>query len=358
MKVISKYILKEIIRIFLLCQLIFILLFLVIDFIQKINTFIKAEVPLTTTLAYFLYKIPFYSENMIPVATMISIIVVICLMKKNMEIMAMKASGMDILKVFMPVIFISIILSLFSFFLSESIIPFTNSRQNEIWEVQVKKHSPEGFYGSTQIWYKSKNNIYWIKYFDAKTKTMKGPTFYLFDDQFHLTEKIKGKTCQWKNGVWEIKNAVIQKLKSDGTYSLKKLDRILFKIPETPATFIRKMKEPEDMNYAELKKHAERARAEGYDNTADLVNLYSKISFPFITTVFAILAIPIGLWQKLSGVPLSVAIGMAAGFLFWVVMGFADALGIAGILPPILSAWTANILFMLVGTNLLMNIKK
>ena len=181
MKVISKYILKEIGRVFLLCQCIFILIFLVIDFVQKIDNFVKAEVPFSYTLAYFLYKIPFIVQQMIPVAMMISIIIVICLMKKNMEIMAMKACGLDILKVFMPVIFFSLVLSLFSFFLSEAIIPYTSSRQNEIMEVKVRKRTPDSFYGSTQIWYKSKNNIYWIKHFDVKTKTMiiKGKVIFL-----------------------------------------------------------------------------------------------------------------------------------------------------------------------------------
>ena len=358
MKVISKYISKEIIRIFLICQFIFILLFLVIDFIQKLDSFIEAQVPFSLTLTYFLYKIPFIVEQMIPVATMISIIVAVCLMKKNMEVMAMRACGLDILKVFMPVIFIAFILSLFSFFLSEAIMPYSNSRQNEIWEVEVKKQTPAGFFGGTQIWYKSKNNIYWIKHFDAKTNTMDEPTFYLFDDQFHLTKKINGETCKWENGIWEIENARVETLEKDDTYSIKKVDRILFNIPETPDTFIRNMQKPEDMSYTQLKKHAEKIRAEGYDNTADLVNLNRKIAFPFISVVLAILAIPIGLWDKSHGIPLSITIGIGTCFLLWVAMGFSDALGLAGILPPLLSAWAANILFALLGTNLLMLIKR
>ncbi len=358
MKILTKYISKEIVRIFLLCQFIFILLFLVIDFVQKIDNFVKADVPLFSTLAFFLYKIPFISEQMIPVAMMISIIFVICLMKKNREIMAIKASGLDILTVLKPVFIISVIMSLFSFFLSEAIIPYSSSRQNRIWEVEVKKQSPAGFYGGTQIWYKSKNNIYWIKYFDSKLKTMNEPTFYLFDDQFSLIQKINGESCRWVNDTWEIKNAKIQSLESDNSYSLKKMDHLPFKILETPDTFTRRMKKPEDMTYTQLKKHAEHVKAGGYDNTTDMVNLYRKIAFPFVSIVLAIYAIPIGLWEKINGIPLSITIGIAFCFLLWVTMGLSGALGLAGTLPPFISAWTANILFSLVGINLLMNLKK
>jgi lipopolysaccharide export system permease protein len=357
MKTITKYVSKEVMKIFILCQFIFILLFLVIDFIQRIDNFIKAGVPFSTTITYFLYKIPFITEQMLPVAATISVIVVICLMKKNREIMAMKACGLDIFKVFNPVIFISILLSIFSFILSDAIIPFTSSRHNKIWEVDVKKREATGLIGSTQIWYKSKNNIYWIEYFNAKTKTMEEPVFYFFNDQFILTKKIKGETGRWVNNRWVIENARIQTLENDD-YRIEKIDMLSLNIPETPEMFIKKIKKPEDMSYAQLKRYAEKVRAEGYDNTAELVNLNKKLAFPFIAAVLALIAIPIGLWEKINGIPLSITIGIAACFLLFVVMGFARALGLTGTLPPFLSAWTANILFSLLGVNLLMNIKK
>lgn len=352
MKVITKYVLKEVIKIFLLCQLIFNLLFLVIDFIGKIDKFIEAEVPLTLTLSFFLYKIPFITAMMIPVATMISIITVISLMKKNMEIMAMKACGLNLLKVFQPVIFFSLILSLISFFLSEVIVPYTSTRSNEIMAVEVKKQSQASF----QEWYKSKNNYYWIKHFDIETQTINNPTFYFFDDQFHLTKKIYGETCKWEDGEWKLENVIIQT--RDDDYKPRIKSGITLKIPETPDTFIKKMKKPEDMRYFQLKKHAEKVKAEGYDNTTDLVELNLKLAFPFISAVLSLIAISIGLWEKINGIPLAITIGIGSLFSLFLVMGSAKTLGFAGTLPPFLSAWTANILFILLGCNLLMNVKK
>ncbi|NLD35577.1 MAG: LPS export ABC transporter permease LptG [Desulfatiglans sp.] len=358
MKVITKYIVKEVIKVFIMCQFIFILLYLVIDFIQKIDNFVKAGVPFSSTIAYFLYKIPLITDQMIPVATTISVIVVICLMKKNREIMAMKACGLDIFRTFTPVIFISIILSVFSFILSDAIIPFTSSRQNEIWNAEVKKRDPSGLSGSTNIWYKSDNNIYWIEYFDAKSQTMKGPVFYFFNDQFILVKKIKGETGRRVNNRWEIEKAKVQTLAGENDYRFERLDQVSIDIPETPEMFIKKIKKPEDMSYGQLKRHAQKVRAEGYDNTADMVNLYRKLAFPFITAVLALIAIPVGLWEKINGIPLSITIGIAACFLLYLIMGFARAIGLAGVLPPFLSAWTANILFSLAGINLIIYIKK
>lgn len=358
MKVITKYISREFIKLFILCQFIFILLFLVIDFIQGIDNFIEANVSIRNTLIYFLYEIPFITVQMIPVATIISAVTALCLMKKSREIIAMKACGLNILTVCKPLIVISILISISSFLLSEIIVPFTSSRNDKTWKIKIKKESPASFYGNTNIWYKSGNNIYWIKYFNVITKTMQDPVFYLFNNQFQLIKKIEAEKCVWKNGVWVVENGVMQTWKHDDTYRVSKFKSILFKIPETPATFTQRMKEPENMTYNQLKKHAEKVKAEGYDNTSDLVDLDFKLSFPLISAVFILIAVPIGLSKGITGIPLSVTIGISICFLFYVIMGFSRSLGLAGILPPLLAAWSPDVLFILIGTNLLMNVKK
>ena len=354
MKVITKYISKQIISIFLLCNFIFILLYLVIDFVQKIDDFVEAGVPLVLTLSFFLYKIPSMVMEVIPAATMISIVVVICQIKKNKEIMAMKACGINLHKAFQPIILISLLISIFSFLLTEITVPYTSTRSNEIMEIEVKKRPQASF----REWYKSKNSIYWIKHFNQETKTINDPVFYFFDDQFNMIRKVSGETCRWLGDVWEVENAKILILEKDGNYSPIEQTPYILKIPETPETFINKKRKSESITYAELKKHAEKQKAEGYDNTADMVNLYMKLSYPFMCVVFSLIAIPLGLWEKINGVPLAVTLGMLTIFLLMVATGYSQAFGLAGRIPPLLSAWTANILFSLFGIYLLMNIKK
>jgi lipopolysaccharide export system permease protein len=95
MKVLTKYISKEFIRLQLLCQIIFVFLFLMIDFVQKIDNFMEAEVTqVVVILSFFLYKIPYILVQMIPVATLISVIVLFRIMKNNREILAIKACGL------------------------------------------------------------------------------------------------------------------------------------------------------------------------------------------------------------------------------------------------------------------------
>jgi lipopolysaccharide export system permease protein len=47
-----------------------------------------------------------------------------------------------------------------------------------------------------------------------------------------------------------------------------------------------------------------------------------------------------------------VGIGTVIGFSYWVVLGLANSLGQTGTLPPMIAAWSANVVFLLVGLAL------
>ncbi|MFC1531982.1 LPS export ABC transporter permease LptG [Thermodesulfobacteriota bacterium] len=358
MNVLSRYFYREFLKLFILCQIIFLSLYLVIDFVQKIDNFVEADVSKGVIFSYFFFKSPYITIQMIPVATLISIIVLFCLMKNNNEVMAMKACGLDVLRISQPIIIISLLISIFTFIFSELIVPYSSSKSNEIWDIEVEKQDPTRFYGSDQIWYKSSNAIYWIRHFDNDRKIMQNPTFFFFDNDFRLIKRIDGKRGIWKDGVWKIEEGIIQMAQKDGDYKSTKFHELLLKIAETPDTFVRRIKQPEDMSYQQLKRYSDRVRSEGYDNTRYLVDMNIKVAFPFISLVLAILGIPIALLLKTGGIPLAVAIGVGLSFLYMVTMGISRSFGLTGILPPLLSAWTANLVFILFGVYLMMYIDR
>jgi lipopolysaccharide export system permease protein len=358
MKTLQKYIYKELIGLFILCLFIFLSLFLVIDFIQKIDNLTEAGVSKGVMFFYFYYKIPYITVQMIPIAMLISVIVLLFLMKKNNEVMALKTGGIDILKVSKSVIIISLLICIITFLLYELVVPYSSTKSNEIWDIKVEKQDPARFYGSNQIYYKSSDAIYWIEHFDGVRKVMENATFYFFDKDFRLVKKIDAKRGIWIDGVWKIEEGVMQVLQDDGDYRLSKFTDLLLEIAETPETFARRVKEPEDMSYQQLKKYAETVKSEGYDNTEYLVDMNLKLAFPLISFVLALIGIPIAFELRIGGMPLAIAAGVGLCFIYLFGMGFTRSLGLSGILPPLLAAWTINLIFILFGVYLIMNLKR
>ncbi len=358
MKVFHKYIFQEYIKLFILCMIIFLSIYLLIDFLQRIDNFIESNVSKGIILSYFLYKIPLILVQMIPVGSLISVIILFSLMKKNNEIVALKTCGLDILRLSGIMITISLFIGIVTFLLSEVIVPYTSSRSNEIWNTDVEKYNPGRFFGINQIWYKSQNSIYWIRHFDSQKNTMESPTFYFFDDAFRLIKRIDGKRAVWIGGLWKIEGGIIQERIADDNYALSKFEELFLEMPETPKTFIRGIKRPEDMSYQQLRHYAKKVGQEGYDNTRYLIDMHFKFSHPFISLILALIGIPIALWVKKGGTPLAVSIGVGICFILMAAMGFSRSFGIAGILPPILSAWVANLIFLLFAVFLLIRLER
>jgi lipopolysaccharide export system permease protein len=359
MNVLTKYISKEFIKLQIFCQIIFISLYLIVDFVQKIDNFIEHKVTNARVIvSYFLYEIPHIVVLMIPAATLISVIILFRLMKTNRELMAIKACGLNIINLSQTVLIISLFISLFTFIFSESVVPYASSKSNQIWDIEINKQDPTKFYGSDSIWYKTTDAIYSIKHFDSVKKIMEDPTMYFFNGDFKLVKRIDAKKAIWQDGAWRLVDCVIQEIQADGDYSTKKYKALPLSIHETPETFQKRVKKPEEMSYSQLKEYSETVKSEGYDNTEYLVEMGVKIAWPLISFILTLLGIPIALELKAGGIPLAVASGMGLCLLYYVISSISSALGHSGILPPFLAAWTANLLFTFVGIYLMMTVEQ
>ena len=363
MKILSIYLAKEFTKLLILCQIIFVFIYLIIDFVQKIDNFIHAQVSAAIMLNFLIYKIPLIFTQMLPVATLISVIIMFSLLAKRNEFTAMKVSGLDIFRVTQPIFMSAVLLGMICFLLTELVVPYTSSRSNEIWDIEVEKRNPTLFHGINQKWYKSSDAIYWMRHFDYADQALQHPTFYFFDDSFRLIKIIAGEKAVWIGGKWHVEQGTIREFGSDGEQHTERFVSLqLLSVKETPETFLRsfgeKERSPEDMSFWRLKRYAERVIMEGYDNREYVVYMNYKIAFPFIILIMVLIGIPISMRLENKGTSLAVSLGVCFCFLYYIVLVFARSLGLSGILPPTLSAWLADLIFFFFGVYLMMKVER
>lgn len=357
MNVFTRYFCRELLKLLVLTLTIFLAIYLIIEFVQKLDHFLEVQAPIELMMVYLFYKMPYIIVQMTPVAMLISVIVMFCIMKKNNEIMAIKACGINVIGLSKPILAVSFLVAVATFLFSELVVPHASSRSNKIWDFEVKKKDQARFYGHKYIWYRGADSLYLIRNFDSKKNVMDDLTFYFFDKSFQLIKRIDARKGIWTGQNWKIQEGMIQEANEDGGYSLTRFAEIYLNLPEDPEAFIRPVKRPEEMSYWQLKRYAERVQLEGYDATEYLVDMNVKLAFPLINLVMVFLGIPIALGLKKGGTPLAVSLGVGVCFLYLTNLGFARSLGLSGLLPPILSAWAANVVFFFLGAYLMMRLE-
>lgn len=357
MVTLTKYFCKEFLKLFFFCHVIFLVIYLTVDFIQKVDDLIEAHASAGAIFGYFLYKVPYVTTQLVPVAALLSVIIMFSIMKKDNEIVALKACGVSVFRFSMPVIMAALGLAVLVFVFSETVVPYASTKSQEIWATEVKKKGQERIYGRGHIWYKAENGIYWIRHFDGENLVMTAPTFYFFDDSFHLVKRVQAWKAFWEKDRWILKDGVEQKAGKAGDYVIRTFKEMDLVLPERPDVFLRPAKRPEEMSYGQLKRFAEDIRLEGYNPRKYMVELNLKLAFPLITLIMVMIGIPISLGIKRGGTPLAVSLGIGLCFCYLVTLGLSRSLGFSGTLPPGFSAWLANIVFFLFALYMMMRVE-
>jgi lipopolysaccharide export system permease protein len=150
---------------------------------------------------------------------------------------------------------------------------------------------------------------------------------------------------------------VLRRVASQNRITSEPFATRLLPMPENLEDFIvQKQNAPDTMSFLELRAYVSKLREGGHRVNRYLVQLYSKLSFPLVHVIMALVAIPFALVSPRSGgraMGIGVAIVIAVGY--WIVHSVAIAFGQADLLPAALAAWTANIIFAGIGTALFLS---
>lgn len=127
-------------------------------------------------------------------------------------------------------------------------------------------------------------------------------------------------------------------------------------INEPPAYFKKEVKQSSEMNYEELRRYIHDLQQGGFDVVRLKVQLQKKFAFPFIALVMAVLAIPFSLSASKRGAITSVAVAVGIAVVYTVVSNLFEAMGNVSQLPPVLAAWSPDLIFGLTGGYLILKV--
>jgi lipopolysaccharide export system permease protein len=350
LKKLDRYIISNVVKIFIITQIAALALSLIIEFFERMDAFTASFRNFSMALFYLALRTPHYFNLILPLAFLIAMLIFFIIMIRGNEVITLRTSGVSTFAIMKPLVFIAVCFIILSFAVSEGVLPLTTDAAEYVYRVKIKKEESYVVVKNDRLWFKKENTFSNIDYFDSTKDTIRGLTVLEMSPTYAIRKRIDAEKGVWTNGSWLFTNVVERTFAEKGIASIKTYHTARDLIREPPASFKVVQRNPEEMGYKDLSRYIRRLKKSGHDVKRYLVDLYNKFAFPFVNLIMVFAAISMGLrYSKTKHISRGILAGIAVGMLYWFVHYICLSLGYSEIFPPLFAAWFTNLLFLSAG---------
>ncbi len=360
MNLINRFLLKHFLRILLLSCTAFIGIYLLIDFFEKISDFIDHKASLADYASYLLNSIPPIFIQILPLAILMTVVLTLGGLGRTNEVTAMRACGISLWKVVQPFMGLALGMSLFVLLLNEFIVPYNAQALNQLLEIKLKGKQQLTLTRG-EIWYRDQQRIINVTLANPQQLLLQGVTIFTVDEQAQLTTRLESPRVRYHDGGWQA-DTLTERVFDQRTGDLletRTLSRRVLELGRTPDDFVLPEGRNNELNYQQLSKLVDKLEQEGLDATRQRVDMHGRLATPFTCLIMAFLGVPFALQKgRRSNIALGIGLSLGIGVVYFILQSLIAAFGYSGALPPLLAAWTTNLIFLLFGVWLLLSVKE
>jgi len=338
----------------------FLMLLLVFTLFELLGDILRNRVSPLTVGEYLLNVAPYFLYNTTPLCMLLAVLVTFGLLQRSNEITAIKATGISLYRIVVPVLIVATLVAGVLFLSDQIYLPYTNKRQDALRNL-IKGRPAQTYLRPDRKWIFGENStIYYYQFFDSDRNVFGSLSVFQFDPHtFQITHRVTAERAHWSESMsrWLYEQGWERTLNGSSVQDYRKFDVATFPVfAETPAYFKKEIKQSSEMNYEELRRYIRDLEQSGFDVVRLRVQLQKKIAYPLITLVMAVIAIPFALSAGKRGAIAGGATAIGIGVVYWTVSGLFEAMGNLSQLPPAVAAWSPDLVFAFVGGYLILRI--
>jgi len=347
MRIIRSYIVKECIIPFFIALVVLTCVFLLGNLIQLTNLVINKGVSLVTVGRAFLLMVPVFLGYTIPIACLISIMLAFSRFTADNEIIALRASGVHLGGLLVPLIVLGLIASLFLIVLNERIIPYAHHEQRRVLK-NLSAENPTALLEAGMFIHSFESQIIFIHKIDGNEMfnvtiyqpKPDGPTRTIVAKRGEFTpvpgkDQIKLKLIDGTSDEPNLKNPEnFYKVNFENYFMTLDLSKDKKKIE----------KKPQSMTLKELKEETARLERLFVDTVNLRTEYFRKIAWSFSPLIFVLIGFPLAVLTNRREKSANVVLAILCFAFYYLISLGCEALSKKGILPPGFIMWVPNMI--------------
>ncbi|MFY9853714.1 MAG: LPS export ABC transporter permease LptG [Terracidiphilus sp.] len=362
-RILDKYVVREFLVIFALVLAGFVTLILVFTVFDLLKDILSHDIGWYTVSEYLINLTPSMLYQITPLAVLIAVLVTFGVLNRNSEIIAMKACGVSLYRLVIPIVSIAAILSVSLFLFDQYYLPQANRRQEALRNI-IKGKPAQTVLRPEQNWIFGQphpgepDRIFYYQFFDPERNEFANLSLFEFNPStFALSRRIFAARAVWdgETSTWRFLNGWQRDIAGANVQEYRQFQRTSFpEIHEVPDYFKKESLQAQEMNFGQLDHYISDLSQSGFDTMRLRVQLWQKIAYPLVAVIMAVLAIPFALSMGRRGSLTGIAVAIGVALCYFVINGLFGALGDVNYLPAALAAWSSDLIFGLVGGYLLL----
>lgn len=344
MKILDRYLLRELIGPFFLAVVGF-LIIMIADALYYITPLIRSrETPFLLVAKVLALKVPAILVLALPVAILFATLFSLGKLSRDTEITAIRMGKVSFYRIMLPFIFVGIIVSYSAFYLNERVVPFANHQsENIIRRLLLSQSFP---YIQENIFFKGDaSRFFFVRRYYKEMQLLEGILVYELSYDMY-PRVLTAQKGYWRENKWHLQDGAVHKYDDKGYLVYEaRFNKMEIHIDFNPVDFFGEQRTPQEMSSKELIEQIKIFQKGGIDTKTLQTDYYFKFSIPFACLIFVLIGAPLSVRFGRQSAVVGVILSIVLVFIYYVLMSASRLLGFEGIIPPVLAAWSQNILF-------------
>jgi len=345
MRILDRYISRQLVPVWLWCILVFVSVSVLIDLFGHLEEILREHIPAETVWQYYVNFIPLIFVRASPLALLFSAAFVAMRLVRYQELLAMQASGVSLIRASLPFVFVGWIVCVGVFLVSELVVPQTSAVYERLRNEAFQGRSQRDVLENVAT-IDDENRLYHARLFALKQGELSDLTILEHDAQNRPIKTVYASRVLFTPHGLLLLHGTTYQMEPRGTVSGNPMPFVerLLDLPVTQASFRQPETQPETMRYRQLRHLIRRLRRSGITNVRRYqVELASKVTLPLMNVVVCLIGLIGSTRRYRRGHLQGLGTSLGLGVLYYIGVASAQGLGKEGVLPVLLSVWTPHV---------------
>jgi LPS export ABC transporter permease LptF/LPS export ABC transporter permease LptG len=320
-------------------------LFLLVEFMDLLDDMQHNKVAWSVLVRYFIFHAPEVLQLVLPVGFLVATLTTLGVLSRRNEITAMKAGGISVHRLAVPILSLAALGSLTLYGLGEFVIPYTNREAAQSFNV-IKGRPQQSVRHVEQRWVLGRDGrFYEFMAPEGTPRTLYSLWVYEIDNRsWRLQEFLFAGNARWNDqGHWDLERGFRRTLSPQPAF--REFRQVRTREIEAPDYLSQERLGSDTLRFGELRKHIAKLAGVGMDVVRLRVHLHRKLSLPFIAVVMTLLGVPFAFVVGRRGALYGIGISIVLAIVYWSCYKIFEGLGVNALLHPLLAMWAPNLLF-------------